>query len=58
MAVLEMVDWIVPGHGPRFKVPAEYKTQMRMVMYYESKTFESSTGTESSETSCVVIEED
>lgn len=33
--VLKMADYIVPGHGKMFKVPDDYKTQMKVVMYYE-----------------------
>ena len=33
--ILRIADWIVPGHGSMFKVPEEYKRQMKVVMYYE-----------------------
>lgn len=33
--ILRIADWIVPGHGQMFKVPEEYKRQMKVVMYYE-----------------------
>ncbi|ESO82157.1 hypothetical protein LOTGIDRAFT_237140 [Lottia gigantea] len=33
--VLKVADHIVPGHGSMFKVPDEYKSHFRCVMYYE-----------------------
>ncbi|WAR27268.1 MBLC1-like protein [Mya arenaria] len=39
LEVLKRADWIVPGHGPMFQVPNEFKQQPRMVMY-ESVTQE------------------
>ena len=42
--ILRIADWIVPGHGSMFKVPEEYKRQMKVVMYYE---YSSTKGAES-----------
>ncbi|XP_041352128.1 metallo-beta-lactamase domain-containing protein 1-like [Gigantopelta aegis] len=33
--VLKVADHIIPGHGPMFKVPVEYKKQMRVLMVCE-----------------------
>lgn len=38
LEILRFADWIVPGHGKMFKVPHEYKQQLKMVMYHEIKT--------------------
>ena len=35
IGILRVADHIVPGHGPMFKVPTEYKKQMRVVMVTE-----------------------
>ncbi|XP_052783682.1 metallo-beta-lactamase domain-containing protein 1-like [Mya arenaria] len=55
LEVLKRADWIVPGHGPMFQVPNEFKQQPRMVMY-ESVTQEADGMTCHSE-SYTVIEE-
>ena len=57
MEVLRTADFIVPGHGPMFKVPEEYKKQMHMVMYYEhsSTTIDGKT---TEEKSCIVMEQE
>jgi len=60
LEVLKLVDWIVPGHGPMFEVPKEYKQQLRMVMYeyYEQKMEDSTDGTSTYlESNYTVIEE-
>ena len=60
MEILRFADWIVPGHGPMFQVPQEYKAQLKMVMYQEFKstTVENVDGSMSyAETNCTVIEE-
>ncbi|KAL3846789.1 hypothetical protein ACJMK2_017746 [Sinanodonta woodiana] len=35
--ILHLADFVIPGHGPMFQVPDEYKHQMKMVMFYEYK---------------------
>lgn len=56
MEMLHVADYIVPGHGPMFKVPEDYKKQMRMVMYYESTSVTKDGKTE--EMSCIVMEQE
>lgn len=59
--VLRVADYIVPGHGPMFQVPGEYRKQMRVVMMREEHYMEcSSEGASSvvSETQCVIVETD
>lgn len=59
MEVLKYADWIIPGHGPMFAVPNEYKQQLKMVMFYEHTTVDGPSGsTTHSETSYSIIEED
>ncbi|XP_060557950.1 metallo-beta-lactamase domain-containing protein 1-like isoform X2 [Ruditapes philippinarum] len=62
LEILRFADWIVPGHGPMFQVPYEYKAQLKMVMYQEFKstTVDGVDGSMSSfsETNYTVIEED
>ncbi|XP_053404174.1 metallo-beta-lactamase domain-containing protein 1-like isoform X2 [Mercenaria mercenaria] len=62
LEVLRFADWIVPGHGPMFQVPQEYKSQLRMVMFneFKSTTTDSADGhVESfSESTYTVIEQD
>lgn len=38
LEILRWADWIVPGHGPMFQVPSDYKQQLKMVMYHEIKS--------------------
>ncbi|KAI8770667.1 metallo-beta-lactamase domain-containing protein 1 isoform X1 [Biomphalaria glabrata] len=35
ITILGVADFIIPGHGPMFQVPEEYKSQMRVVMLME-----------------------
>ncbi|XP_052105790.1 metallo-beta-lactamase domain-containing protein 1-like [Mytilus californianus] len=35
IGMLQIADYIIPGHGPMFKVPESYKTQMQVVFYEE-----------------------
>ncbi|KAH3898297.1 metallo-beta-lactamase domain-containing protein 1-like [Dreissena polymorpha] len=57
MHVLHISDWIVPGHGPMFAVPHEYRQQPKMVMFeYHSRM--DSDGSSSEVSSYHVIEED
>ncbi|CAG2242172.1 unnamed protein product [Mytilus edulis] len=35
IGILQIADYIIPGHGPMFKVPESYKTQMQVVFYEE-----------------------
>lgn len=55
--ILRIADYIVPGHGAMFKVPDIYKTQMRVVMYYEQVTEVAGGTTKSSKLEYVVLEE-
>ncbi|KAL4220379.1 hypothetical protein ACF0H5_020784 [Mactra antiquata] len=59
MEVLKFADTIIPGHGPMFAVPNEYKQQLKMVMYYEQSTVEQGpSGSKTvSESSYTIIEE-
>ena len=56
MAILRTADFIVPGHGPMFKVPEDYKKQMRMVMYYEHSS--TTVDGKMTEESCIVMEQE
>ena len=58
--ILRIADWIVPGHGPMFKVPEEYKRQMKVVMYYEHSSTKGAYGESESTTmkEYVVYEDD
>ncbi|PVD18606.1 hypothetical protein C0Q70_21156 [Pomacea canaliculata] len=57
--ILRVADYIVPGHGPMFKVPLEFRKQMRMVMmhdeYYEEASGEGITSTVS-QSQCIIVE--
>ena len=37
IGVLQIADYIIPGHGPMFKVPESYKKQMSVVFFEECK---------------------
>ena len=57
--ILRIADWIVPGHGSMFKVPEEYKRQMKVVMYYEYSSTKGAEGeSESSRMEEYVVCED
>ena len=54
--ILRTADWIVPGHGKMFKVPDEYKRQMKVVMYYEYSSTKGGDGEKSESSSMEVYE--
>lgn len=56
MSILRYVDVIIPGHGSLFKVPSEYKNQMKMVMVLEE--CEIITTPDSVQSTCVIFEVD
>ncbi|XP_021372107.1 metallo-beta-lactamase domain-containing protein 1-like isoform X1 [Mizuhopecten yessoensis] len=57
--ILKIADFIVPGHGKMFKVPEDYKRQMRVVMYYEEVQATIAGGkSESTKLEYVVMEDD
>jgi glyoxylase-like metal-dependent hydrolase (beta-lactamase superfamily II) len=54
--ILRVADFIIPGHGPMFQVPQEYKKQMRVVMMMEEHY--SSADMMLSKTECIIVETD
>ncbi|BFZ00890.1 hypothetical protein BsWGS_03929 [Bradybaena similaris] len=54
--VLKAADFIIPGHGPMFQVPEEYKKQMRVIMLMEEHI--TTPDMRSSQTECIIIETD
>ena len=59
MEVLQGSDYIIPGHGPMFKVPDDSKRQLRMVMFQERTVVDGPSGSSTKvEMNYVVLEED
>eukprot|EP00745_Piridium_sociabile_P000223 TRINITY_DN101592_c1_g1_i1.p2 TRINITY_DN101592_c1_g1~~TRINITY_DN101592_c1_g1_i1.p2 ORF type:complete len:133 (-),score=41.27 TRINITY_DN101592_c1_g1_i1:202-600(-) len=66
--VLRVADHIVPGHGPMFKVPPEYRKQMRVVMMrqecfteYSASSSEggaAASAVSQSSSCCIIVETD
>ena len=59
--ILQMADFIVPGHGPMFQVPKHYKHQMKVVMMQQEHFISASSGGDtkavlSTSTSCIIVE--
>lgn len=63
IGILRAADFIVPGHGPMFKVPPEFRKQMRVVMMsvHQEKYTESGSCTSvvsSVHSECIIVEKD
>ena len=59
IGMLQVADYIIPGHGPMFKVPDSYKDHMRVVYYEEHRQEKKADGMMLTETSeYTVYEED
>lgn len=47
--MLQIADYIIPGHGPMFKVPEKFKKNMQIVFYEEYTEFDDGNVAQSSE---------
>ena len=59
--ILRIADYIVPGHGPMFQVPAEYRKQIRVVMMRTEHYLEcggEGAGMTTVLSQCVIVETD
>ncbi|KAK7486924.1 hypothetical protein BaRGS_00021895 [Batillaria attramentaria] len=61
--ILKIADYIVPGHGPMFQVPSEYRKHIRVVMMSEEYSYSSgnsgdAVSTSVSKSECIIVETD